>query len=146
MVNKAIILGRLGNDPELRNSATGKTIVNFSVATSDRKKVGEKYEDQTEWHKIVTFGKTAENCAKYLKKGSQVYVEGKISTSKWETTSGETRYTTQVVANSVQFLSSKNETAENASRPQVAHREVFTKEKAQEAVAELDFDDDDIPF
>ena len=107
-VNKAIILGRLGRDPEIRYSQQGLAIVNFSVATSEvwyDKASGEKKES-TQWHRIVVFGKPAENCEKYLSKGSQVYIEGRIQTSDYEK-DGQKHYSTDIVANTVQFLGGK---------------------------------------
>ena len=109
-VNKAIILGRLGKDPEVRYTGSGGAVANLSVATSEAwndKASGERKE-RTEWHKIVVFGKMAENCGKYLQKGRQVYVEGRIQTSEYEK-DGEKRYSTDIVANSVQFIGSKSE-------------------------------------
>lgn len=98
-VNKVIIVGTLGNDPEVKYSASGSAIANLSVATSEQwkdKKTGEKKE-QTEWHRIVIFGKLAEVAAEYLRKGSQVYIEGQLRTSKWSDSNGVDRYTTEIV-------------------------------------------------
>jgi single-strand DNA-binding protein len=117
-VNKAIIVGNLGKDPEL-NSAGGQAVANFSVATSEKytDKTGENRE-KTEWHRIVVWGKLAEVCSKYLRKGSPVYIEGKIQTRSWEK-EGVKQYTTEIVALSVQFLSNKgssnDDTSENSS-------------------------------
>lgn len=104
-VNKVILVGRLGLDPEVKD-INGLSICNFSVATSKewRDDSGEKKE-KTEWHKIVAFKDLAGVCGKYLSKGSQVYVEGEIQTRSWETDSGEKKYMTEIVARSVQFLS-----------------------------------------
>jgi len=107
-VNKCIIIGHMGQDPESRQ-AGATAVTNFSVATSEQwtdKGTGEK-KDRVEWHKIVTFGKTAENCAKYLAKGRQVFVEGKLQTSSYEK-DGQTHYATKIVADTVQFLGGKN--------------------------------------
>ena len=108
-VNKAIIVGSLGNDPDIRYSASGAAIANISVATSEQwkdKDSGEKQE-KTEWHRIVFFGKLAEIVGEYLKKGSQVYVEGKIQTRKWQDKEGVDRYTTEIVGNEMQMLGGK---------------------------------------
>ena len=104
-VNKAIILGRLGQDPELKHTSTGIAVANFTVATSESwtDKSGKK-QDKTEWHRITAWGKTAELCAKYLSKGRQVLVEGSIETRSWEDKDGQKRYTTEVKARNVQFL------------------------------------------
>ena len=106
-VNKVIIVGRLGKDPETKQ-VSDNTVCNFNVATDESysKRDGEKVE-KTEWHKIVVWGKQAENCSKYLEKGSMVYVEGKLQTRSWDDESGEKKYTTEVVAQTVRFLSTK---------------------------------------
>ena len=104
-VNKAILLGNLGKDPEVRYTQSGSAVSNFSLATTERRKQGEEWVDHTEWHNIVVFGKTAENCGQYLQKGSQVYLEGRIQTRKWDDKDGKTKYMTEVVAFDVQFLS-----------------------------------------
>ncbi|MGD9732475.1 MAG: single-stranded DNA-binding protein [Desulfamplus sp.] len=109
-LNKVMVIGNLGGDPELRYSPQGTAFTNFSVATSDSwadRNTGEKQE-RTEWHRIVTFGKTAENCAKYLSKGRQVYVEGKLQTSSYEK-DGQTHYTTKIIADVVHFLGTKQD-------------------------------------
>ncbi|MEF4813184.1 single-stranded DNA-binding protein [Escherichia coli] len=98
-VNKVIIVGTLGNDPEVKYSASGSAIANLSVATSEQwkdKQTGEKKE-QTEWHRVVIFGKLAEVAGEYLRKGSQVYIEGQLRTRKWSDSNGIDRYTTEIV-------------------------------------------------
>ena len=98
-VNKVIIVGTLGNDPEVKYSASGSAIANLSVATSEQwkdKQTGEKKE-QTEWHRVVIFGKLAEVAGEYLRKGSQVYIEGQLRTRKWTDTAGVEKYTTEIV-------------------------------------------------
>ena len=104
-VNKAIVVGNLGRDPEIRYSQQGTAVCNMSVATNEAwiDKQGQKQE-KAEFHRITAFGKTAENCSKYLSKGSQVYVEGKLQTSSYEK-NGQTHYSTSIIANTVQFLS-----------------------------------------
>ena len=107
-VNKAIIVGTLGQDPDVKATAGGSTVTNVSVATNESwkdKQTGEQQE-RTEWHRIVMFGKLAEIAAQYLKKGSQAYFEGKIQTRKWQDQSGTDRYTTEIVANEMQMLGS----------------------------------------
>ena len=105
-VNKAIIVGTLGQDPEVRYTANGSAVANISVATNESwkdRQTGEQQE-RTEWHRIVMFGKLAEIAQQYLKKGSQAYFEGRIQTRKWQDQSGNDRYTTEVVANEMQML------------------------------------------
>lgn len=104
-VNKAIIVGNLGKDPEVRFTPSGQAVANFTVATNDSwtDKQGQKQE-RVEWHRIVVWGKLAELCGEYLTKGRQCYVEGRIQTREWTDKEGKKNYTTEIVANSVQFL------------------------------------------
>jgi len=108
MVNKVILIGNLGADPEMRYSQTGTAIASFRVATTEtwRKQDGSK-EDSTEWHRIVAFGKLGEICGEYLSKGSKVYIAGRLQTRKWEDRDGNTRYTTEIVARDMKMLSPK---------------------------------------
>lgn len=109
-INKAIIVGRLGRDPELRYTASGVAVANFSVATSEEwkdKDSGEKRE-KTEWHRIVAFARLGEICGEYLSKGRQVYIEGRIQTRDWEDQNGVKRYTTEIVANQMQMLGGRD--------------------------------------
>ncbi len=104
-VNKVILIGNLGKDPEVRATPSGAMVANFSVATNESwtDKNGQKQE-RTEWHRIVVWGKTAELCGQYLKKGRQAYIEGKLQTREWNDKEGKKNYTTEVVAQTVQFL------------------------------------------
>lgn len=104
-VNKAILIGNLGRDPELRYTQNGQAVTSFSLATNENwtDKSGERTE-RTEWHRIVAWGKTAELCAQYLSKGRTVYIEGRLQTRDWEDKEGVKRQTTEIVANTVQFL------------------------------------------
>ena len=104
-VNKAILVGNLGRDPELRTTPNGQSVVNFTLATSEtwNDKSGERQE-RTEWHRIVVWGKTAEMCNQYLSKGRTVYIEGRIQTREWEDKDGAKRYTTEVNASTVNFI------------------------------------------
>jgi single-strand DNA-binding protein len=107
-VNKVIIIGHLGRDPEMKYTPSGVPVANFSIATSETwkdKNTGEKQE-KTEWHRIVAWNRLAEICGEYLKKGSQVYLEGKLQTRSWDK-DGETRYATEIVAQSMQMLGAK---------------------------------------
>ena len=114
-INKAVIVGTLGKDPEIKYAANGNAVVNISVATNESWKDRETGEAQerTEWHRIVMFGKLGEIASQYLKKGSQAYFEGKIKTSKWQDQSGNDRYTTQIVANEMEMLGRRTD-AEHA--------------------------------
>ena len=105
-INKAVIIGTLGKDPEIKYAANGNAVVNVSVATNESWKDRETGEAQerTEWHRIVMFGKLGEIASQYLKKGSQAYFEGKIKTSKWQDDNGNDRYSTQIVANQMEML------------------------------------------
>ncbi len=108
-VNKVIIVGNLGNDPEVRYSNNGAAIANISVATSDSwkdKNTGERQE-RTEWHRIVMFNRLGEIAGEYLKKGSKVYIEGKLQTRKWQDQQGNDRYSTEIVADQMQMLDSR---------------------------------------
>jgi len=105
-INKVIIVGNLGNDPETRYMPSGGAVTNLSVATNESwkdKQTGEQ-KDRTEWHKVAMFGKLAEIAAEYLRKGSQVYIEGKLRTRKWQDQSGNDRYTTEIIADEMQML------------------------------------------
>jgi len=105
-VNKAILIGNLGRDPELRYTQSGQPVANFSIATTESwndRNSGERVE-RTEWHRIVVFGRTAELCAKYLSKGRTAYIEGRLQTREWEDREGNKRRTTEVNAQTVQFL------------------------------------------
>jgi len=108
-VNKAIIVGHLGSDPEVKYMPSGGAVCNFSVATSEqwKDKDGAKQE-RTEWHRISAFGKLAEIMGEYLRKGSAVYIEGRIQTRKWQGKDGQDRYTTEIVAKEMQMLGGKS--------------------------------------
>src|SRR5689334_12138517 len=112
-VNKVILVGRLGTDPEVKTISPSSTVARLSVATSENwtDKEGQKQE-RTEWHRVVVWGKLAELCGKYLSKGRQVYVEGRLQTRSWEDQQGQKRYSTEIVATTVQFLGAMGETRE----------------------------------
>lgn len=138
-INKVILVGRLGKDPEVRHLENGASVANFSMATSETYKdrqTGEKRE-QTEWHNIVLWRGLADIAEKYVKKGDMIYVEGKLRTRSWEK-DGVTRYTTEVVGDSMQMLSSKNENASSKSEYQPVSVDTPVPEKTSES--------DDLPF
>jgi len=151
-VNKVILVGRLGQDPEVRYMPNETAVCNFSIATSRsyKDKAGERVE-QTEWHRVVMFGKIAEIAKEYLKKGSQIYVEGRLQTRKWQTKEGQDRYTTEIVADTMQMLGSKDSSSDSSTR---SSNQEFNQEpsKASQSKAPspatgslTDFEDD-IPF
>lgn len=110
-VNKIILLGNLGADPEMRNTQAGKAVANLSIATSESwtdKNTGQKQE-KTEWHKVVLFDRLAEVAGQYLKKGSKIYIEGKLQTRKWQNQQGVDQYTTEIVGNEMQMLDSRSD-------------------------------------
>ena len=144
-VNKAIIVGTLGQDPDVKYTASGSPVVNISVATNENwkdKQTGEAQE-RTEWHRIVIFGKLAEIAAQYLKKGSQVYFEGKIQTRKWQDKEGKDRYTTEIVANEMQMLGGK--ASSGSSVPFEPPAKQSSQPNSPET-APVDDGFDDIPF
>ena len=157
-VNKAILVGRLGKDPETRYMTNGEAVTNVSLATSDnyKDKNGEKQE-RTEWHNLVFYRRLAEIAGEYLKKGSQVYVEGRIQTRKWQDKEGKDRYTTEIVVNEMQMLGGKSgggsfEVVENQSqapaRSAPAARPAAPAAPSTGSGQARNFDnfDDDIPF
>jgi single-strand DNA-binding protein len=142
-VNKAILVGNLGADPEVRHTAGGTPVANFRIATTENytNRDGQR-ESRTEWHRIVTFGKLAEICGQYLKKGKQVYIEGRIQTREWEDQSGTKKYTTEIVANQMQMLGragDRDYVPEDSQEPQYA-------DNSSQAPATGGNDDDDLPF
>lgn len=162
-VNKVILIGNLGRDPEMRYMPSGDAIANFSIATTEswKDKSGEKQE-KTEWHRISMFGRLAEIAGEYLKKGSSVYIEGRLQTRKWQNKEGQDQYTTEVVANEMKMLGGRSggntfevvdrePSSSGASRPaRSSERPTPSSEggAAKPAPKKDDFDDfgDDIPF
>ena len=133
-INKVILVGNLGQDPETRNMPSGGAVTNISVATSEQwkdKQTGEQKE-RTEWHKVAFFGRLAEIAAEYLSKGSQVFVEGKLRTRKWQDRDGNDRWTTEVIADELQMLGGRAKQGE--------------KQAQGSEVKSLDDEYDDIPF
>lgn len=119
-INKVIIVGHLGNDPEMRSMPNGEAVANISVATSEAwtdKNTGERRE-VTEWHRIVFYRKLAEICGQYLKKGAQVYIEGRLRTRKWQDQNGQDRYTTEIQGDVMQMLGTRPQGADGANNPQ----------------------------
>lgn len=155
-VNKVILLGNLGKDPELRYTTSQTAVCSFSLATGERRKdASGNWVDHTEWHNIVTFGKTAENCANFLKKGRQAFIEGRIQTRKWQDKEGKDRYTTEIIASTVQFVGTREgkgapplsySVEESATPPSMPNLKSADAVAASAGADEVSFDDDDIPF
>jgi len=149
-INKAILIGHLGQDPDVRYTASGSAVTNISVATSEkwRDKQTNEQKEETQWHRVVFFGKLAEIAAEYLVKGSLVYIEGKIKTRKWEDKERITRYTTEIVCDGfdgqMQMLGGKEGTRPPAQKPAPAQTG-FRDPPKQEAGTDW-ADDDEIPF
>lgn len=140
-INKVIIVGRLGADPEVKTVSGDNTVARLNIATSENwtDRNGQKQE-RTEWHRVVVWGKLAELCGKYLAKGRQVYVEGRLQTRSWEDQQGQKRYTTEIVANTVQFLGgSQQASSDNYSSNQDFGSQSFGPEPSFDA-------DEEIPF
>lgn len=115
MVNKCILIGNLGSDPDLKFTTNGTAVATLSVATNRRwKDSNGQMQDETEWHRVIVWAKTAEYCGEYLKKGAKVYIGGRISTRKWADQNGNDRYTTEIIAQTVQNLSGKSEGDDDA--------------------------------
>ncbi len=149
-INKVILVGNCGQDPETRFSGSGAAITNISLATSESwkdKQTGQQQE-RTEWHRVVFFNRLGEIAGEYLKKGSKVYVEGSLRTRKWQDKDGQDRYTTEIVGNEMQMLDSRG-MSENSSVGQVdtnSKRDASSSsQKSPESAASNDWDDD-IPF
>ncbi len=139
-VNKVILLGRLGKDPELRYTTNGSAVCNFPVATSEswNDKSGQKQE-KTEWHRVVVWGKLAELCNQYLTKGRQAFLEGKLQTRSWDDQTGNKRYSTEIQASTVQFIGGP---AANAGKTVASDM----PEQGYDVSQEANFTADDIPF
>jgi single-strand DNA-binding protein len=140
-LNKVMLIGNLGKDPEVRYTASGTAVASFSLATSDRiKNKNGEWEDRTEWHNITLWGRLAEIAGEYLAKGKSVYIEGRLQTRKWQDRDGKDRYTTEVVGDRMQMLSGKGE---GGGRPQGSRFEGSDGPSLEEPPFNPD---DDIPF
>ena len=152
-INKVIIVGNLGNDPEIRTMPNGEAVANISVATSESwtdKNTGERRE-VTEWHRIVLYRRLAEIAGQYLRKGSQVYVEGRLKTRKWQDNNGQDRYTTEIQGDNLQMLGGRNQEMGGYTPAQSAPKPSYQSRPAQSAPAPqaeppMDAFDDNIPF
>ena len=141
-VNKVMLIGNVGQDPELRYTPDGNPVANFSIAVNRRRRVGEEYKDETEWFNIVCFSRTAENVNQYLTKGQKVYVEGRFQSSEYVGQDGNQRKSFEVIANEVTFLSTRSET-ESSNQNNV--QSVQNNEKVETSVDTED-EDKDLPW
>jgi len=146
-LNKAMILGNLGKDPEVRYMPNGEAVANFSIATTDnwKDKDGNKQE-RTEWHNIVMYRKLAEIAGEYLKKGSPVYIEGKLQTRKWQTKEGQDRHTTEIIVDSMQMLGTKAQNNDAGDSNTQAKQNNAPKTQENQANDAFEGMEDDIPF
>ena len=145
-VNKVILIGNLGKDPEMRYTPNGVAVANLTLATSEswKDKTSGEAVEETEWHRVVMFQRLAEIAGEYLKKGSKVYIEGRLQTRKWQDkTSGQDRYTTEIVGDNLQMLDSKGGGAPSGSS---APTEKSSASSPMETAPALDNFDDDVPF
>ena len=151
-VNKVILVGNLGRDPEMRYTANQTAVANMSIATSERRKdQGGNWTSHTEWHRVVSFGKLADFCGNYLKKGRQVYIEGKIRTNKWQDKDGKDRYTTEIIADTIHFVGNREGAGESSGQGMGSSSgpmDSLTPAAMLDSSGadDITFDDDDIPF
>jgi single-strand DNA-binding protein len=146
-INKVILVGNLGADPETRYTASGSAVTKIRLATSDswRDKQSGEQQERTEWHRVTFFGRLAEIAGEYLSKGRQVYVEGSLRTNKWQDQSGQDRYTTEIIASEMQMLGGRGGGMDEGPAPSRGFRDKPAA-PAKPGAAEEDFQDDDIPF
>jgi single-strand DNA-binding protein len=145
-INKVILIGNLGGDPEIRYMPSGSAVANVTLATSEAwkdKQTGEQH-DRTEWHRVVFFNRLAEIAGEYLRKGSKIYIEGRLQTRKWQDKSGQDRYTTEIIANEMQMLDSRGAGGGNTAEQNNQTNQENSSKPPMETTAE-GFDDD-IPF
>jgi len=147
-VNKVILIGNLGRDPEVRYMPSGSAVANVALATSEqwKDKTSGEQQERTEWHNVVFFGRLAEIVGEYLKKGSQVYVEGSLRTRKWQDKEGKDRYTTEIVANEMQMLGGRGGGGAGAGGGGGDYNQDQPKRQPASAPAASEDFDDDIPF
>lgn len=156
-INKVILIGNCGQDPETRYSASGAAITNVSLATSEtwKDKQSGQPQERTEWHRVVFFNRLAEIAGEYLKKGSKVYIEGSLRTRKWQDQQGQDKYTTEIVASEMQMLDSRGgessgpyntSSASSQAGSQYSQSESSASANSREPAPDMDSFDDDIPF
>ena len=143
-INKVILIGNLGADPETRYTASGSAVTNIRLATAEswRDRQSGEQQERTEWHRVVMFARLAEIAAEYLRKGSQVYIEGSLRTRKWQDRDGNDRWTTEVIANEMQMLGGRG----GGGAPSRGGEDNYSQSAPAPRAAEPDEFDDDIPF
>lgn len=150
-VNKVILIGTCGQDPETRYLPNGNAVTNLSLATNERWKDKDgQQQERTEWHRVALFGKVAEIAGEYLRKGSQVYIEGKLQTRKWQDQSGQDRYTTEIIVDlggQMQLLGGKPDAQHGGqAQRERSSQPAARQQRPQQPTADFDSFDDDIPF
>ena len=147
-VNKVILLGNLGRDPEVRYTQNQLPIANLNIATGERRKdASGNWVNHTEWHRVVCFGKLAELASNHLQKGRQIYLEGRIRTNKWQDKEGKDRYTTEIVANNIEFVGGRQDAGGYAGNSSAnSGGDNGPSPSFDDVPQDLPFDDDDIPF
>jgi single-strand DNA-binding protein len=149
-LNKVTVIGNLGRDPEVRYTQSGTAVCNLRIGVTERRKEGDNWTDHTEWFSVVCFGKTAENATRFLKKGRQVYVEGRLQTRSWTDKEGQTRYTTEIIANQLLFLGGGKEVGGDASSAYAPSSFGASENNSANSSAEFEpisgYMEDDIPF
>ena len=142
-INKVMLIGNLGRDPETRYAQNGSAVTRFSIATSEswKDRMSGEQQERTEWHNVVCFARLAEIAGEYLRKGSKVYVEGSLRTRKWQDQSGQDRYTTEIVAQEMQMLDSRNMASDGGGYQSAPAASAPAADPAP-----IDFPEDDIPF
>ncbi len=152
-VNKVFLLGNVGKDPEIRSTGGGTTVANFTLATTDRQKDAQgNWQDRTEWHNLVAFTRLAEIVRDYVKKGSKLFIEGKIQTRSWDDKeTGAKRYRTEIIVNDLSLLSGREEGASGSSRPASSSSSTASFDQRppagqDEYAQQAEISDDDIPF
>lgn len=150
MLNEVALIGNLGADPEIKKSRSGNPWGHLRVATTHRTKEDDEWVDQVEWHRVVVFGKVAQSCGKYLEKGRQVFVKGRLQTRKWEDSDGNTRYITEIIALEVKFLGSaksRDDGDDDGEKRSTRRRRKTSKRKRDEPEDHgYDEVDDETPF
>ena len=147
-VNKVILLGRVGADPEVKYMPSGNAVLNLSIATNRKFKNQESgnYEDKTEWHRVVFFNKPAETIGQYVKKGQQLYVEGRLQTRKWQDKDGVEKYSTDIISDNFTFIGSKSDALSTNDSSSTNNDNFDQRNKSEDAGALPSQQDDDIPF